>query len=348
MENVIQVDAISMQQHEKANKKNVTRVVSGVKNASRAATVKIVGPRLSKWIAEKYTEKIDIPGKVISHSEVIPETHKTVMGAIEQEELRNLTIGDIIGATNKNGDVIASHVGIQGTKAYRSKDILRGLSVKYNGEIISATTAQDKVARNFTDYVIPNISLNDNLFERAAEIISKSNKYTVSADDLMQSILNSPDPNKALLEFISGTNPLLGRSVNDTPYGWLITDSGAEGIVSQFTRPYEVIIPEHTEISFETLEGYHFEYYNPAGDSAIRKAENILSGYLYSCGTNDLYEVLRRTDPRLSDRMLRLSRADNKRLRTRIIDNFGFQGTKKHDSQMFKKKRNQNSRNEGR
>lgn len=51
-----QTDAIDIRQHDKANKENVTRTITGVKIAARLGFTKLIGPKIKDWLLEHTTK----------------------------------------------------------------------------------------------------------------------------------------------------------------------------------------------------------------------------------------------------------------------------------------------------
>lgn len=57
----IQTDAVDMDQHDKANKENVTRTVTGIKMLTRFGIKKFVGPKIKQWLVEHTQKQVTVP-----------------------------------------------------------------------------------------------------------------------------------------------------------------------------------------------------------------------------------------------------------------------------------------------
>lgn len=97
-----QTDAVDLDQHDIANKENVTRVVTGVKMAGRLAFTTLIGPKLKDWLIERTMVKKTelVPQQVLKETEQwVPTTYKDVKEPIYDYVVpEDATLQDLIQA----------------------------------------------------------------------------------------------------------------------------------------------------------------------------------------------------------------------------------------------------------
>lgn len=325
VDSVIQTDAISMAQHDKANKANITRVVSGVKTAARIATMSYLGKKLSKYVAEETTKEVWVPEKTII-------TEKFVPGEISEESLNNIKVSDLVEAT-KNGTV--SHSSVGGNIVGKPDDsFLRGIAindVNGTGRTISGSDGLGFNILGRTDAQIEAMTSDTTLFEAISETMTRAGN-PVSEQELISQIMSSQDPQKALETMLQGTRIWVSSKETGIPTGWLDVSDGvkqiskamAEGHIETITTT----IPGHMEtVVSETMK--------KVLDGRIVAAETLL----VAGGARDLYELARRTKSKeemkeegTHKEELETHQKDNKPKQRRYYENkYGFKGTKKED-----------------
>ena len=106
----IKTDPISEDVHNRANKKNVTRVISGIKMITIAG-ISYIGPKISKIILDKTSHERILTTQSIGKDRII-QTQKLVPGksskVIDREKLENLRVKDLI---DLNDNKVASYAG---------------------------------------------------------------------------------------------------------------------------------------------------------------------------------------------------------------------------------------------
>ena len=256
-----QTDAISMAQHYRANKDNVTHVVTGIKTAARMA----IGLGI-----KGHSERL-VPEQTITHS------HEQ----ITPEGLKNMTIGDWLKASK--GDKVTYHA--EGGRAVSKMDeYVRGISYKgYSGtDGVGYNVFPTNSPRISTVQLDAPINEKSNLFDTIASVMSKAKVENVSVDALVNEAYKSGDP----LGFISSklrlwTSPYSSGMAR----GWVGDMAPTDELTKAASTLVKTVetIPADTKLVTETVEKL-----NPAVVAAY--------GALGAGEAADIYDEVRRTN----------------------------------------------------
>lgn len=323
-----QTDAISMAQHDKANKSNVTRVVSGIKSAARMVAMRFIGKNLSKEIAERTTEEKWVPEQTVTKEEIVP-------GGISTEKLEDLTMEDLMNASK--ADTVSYYSGGGRVVDKPGELFARGLSIKLNDgsgseRIVSISDGLGFDIAGRTDFKIDAISNESKTFDVISELMTKAGKPT-TAKELAQGIANSSNPQEALSSLLESVSPWAADNKIGMPDGWLDM-SGAGKVISENMlkdqiRTVTEVVPGHMETVVS-------ESMRRVIDSRVVAAEVVLA----AGGARDLYELGRRTKSKeemqkegTHKEPLKSYEKNSYKPKKREYDNnkWGFDGTKKGD-----------------
>jgi predicted nucleic acid-binding Zn-ribbon protein len=208
-----QNDSISMETHDKTNKENITKVVTGVELIGKALLLKWIIPKILAKRTLYRPEDVVIPGRT---------EYKEVEG-ITEEGLRNLKVQDIYDLTNGNDVLHYDAYEIHNiTEPMVSNPLLRGFKSTYKGHNYSIGDI-DKVLNGYPmttsgNYPMPN---DVGLFEAIAITINKGGGPKVTAEQLIKEIMSSPDPEQAFIDLISGTSLWTSDVSTGIAKGWL-------------------------------------------------------------------------------------------------------------------------------
>ena len=234
-----QVDAISMVQHERQNKSNVTHVVTGVKTAVRIA----VGLGIKNLWKRKVTEETTkwIPDKTVT------KTRKEVTS----EGFQNMTFDDLRG-TQKSHYGTYSAVG--GRKvSTESADYIRGASYEgYSGG--DGLYSNSKI---MTTVDTKTINGKDKVFDYLANVRSAATGKKVSAKDLADELLarNGGDSKAAIQELADKTALWVSNNKDGVPTGWEHDfDTNAIEKVATTIKKIRETIPGHIEPATREVE----------------------------------------------------------------------------------------------
>lgn len=332
IDSIVQTDAITMKQHDETNKAHVTRVVTGVKNGIRTAATAFVGKKLANWIAENYTRRTPSFQETIRREIVVPE--HTVTSRIDMSEgfLEKMTIGDIVSQSSGGEKSIARYANSIGvTSRPSTAKYVRGVAIEYDGRILSAGNTPKMVTDGLVNFQISDITEDSQLFDVLARIISSNGQKTVTSEDLISSIVNSPDPNAAFREMLGSLRVSVGKTDTGDPYGWLILDEAIEKKASIYPKLSKTIVPEKVTYVDEVVTHAGVEYLDIRGQDILDRNSFGAQAYLYSSAMGDLYEIVRRSNPELAKKTERLDRKSRKQIMEFVTNSYGFTGTKKGD-----------------
>lgn len=324
IDSVIQTDAISLAQHDKANKANITRVVSGVKTVARIATMKFIAKNLSKFVAEKTTEQRVVPEETIT-------TEQWVEGGITEEKLRNIT-PDALIKSSKNRTVSYDSLGGR-TIEVPEDAIPRGIAlndVDGTGKVLSSSDGVGYDIAGITDFKSDVINPHESIFEPIADTLTKGG-YSVTEQELIDQILNSPDPVKAL-ELFKGSRLWVSDKSIGVGDGWY-----------DFTDALQILVKDMKEGHMETITQVIPAHMETVVSESMKKVIDwrwaAVEGLLAAGGARDLYELARRTKSKEEMQQegthqgkVSVHQRDNKpKERQYYANKYGFEGTKKGD-----------------
>lgn len=323
IDSVIQTDAVSMAQHDKANKANITRVVSGVKSVARISAMSYLGKNLSKYVAEKTTEQKWVPEQIVEKEQFVP-------GEINQEGLTNIKVSDLVEAT-KNGEVSYSSTG--GNIVEKPDDaFLRGIAINnINGKTISGSDGNGFSILGRTDVQMDTMTNDTTIFEAISETMTKAGQ-PVTSQELIDQIMSSPNPQEALETMLKGTRIWVSTRETGIPTGWLDVSDGVKQISQAMTEG-------HMETITTTIPGYMTTVVSESMKKVIDGRVAAMEALLAAGSARDLYELARRTKSKEEmqkegtyKKQVTAHQKDNKPEKRNYYDNkYGFVGTKKGD-----------------
>lgn len=242
----VSTDALSMSQHDKANKATITTLVRGFKTAARVAS----GAYLSKYLYEEVLEKRKtpdietwIPPKEVE-KEVTEEVTRTIPG-MDKDDIAKIKLGDICP------DAIAtvSYDAAGGNQLVNNYDKVRGLCFEFKGKLFSGSDGNGFDPTVLTDVKIDQILDKErSLISYIQEIMQDELGRTVTEDEITSYILSGD---------LSNIRPWLSYTQNNIPMGWWlegadkfkkIVGSGSHTITEKITKTVREIIPGRWEI----------------------------------------------------------------------------------------------------
>ncbi len=317
----VQTDAISMSQHDKANKANITSIVKGVKTAGRVA----IGVYISKYLYREIAHK----GKTPDRTEVIPGETKTITETIEKEVVEPGT--ETVPGLDKEGvggltlDNIYSKASgelyeyVKGGRTIKDNtDFFRGLAFYYKGKRYSGSDG-----RGFDPTVLTGTKIDQelngesNVISIMQEILQDKTGKIFEREQLEQMLLDGE---------ITNINIWRSKSMDGIPRGWIDASEVVPKLIQEGTHeiPKDTIkkvqetitktIKEPDQIKF--VPGTEFTYYTREINPAIVAAEAGL-GVLEASDWNELLRFTRSQESieRRQPRILEAMKAENDRKR---------------------------------
>ena len=279
--NIVQTDPISMAQHDKANKENMTKVITGVATAAKVVAARFLIPKVVEVVRNEIapTQRI-IPEQTI-------ETEVFVKDGLTKSDLENITIGDVYdGKNNLSYTYWGGKTTTNPTEAY-----FRGIALRHEDKIISGSDSIgfDYLNDGITTTKISQMTSDTKLFDVAAETLTNAGN-NVTSEQLISSIINSSDPKAAAKEFIDGLQLYIDSKPSGIPMGWGTTKDALTPVIENAaSNGHFEIIKEIIPRSIVTTPGKieEFSKINP----------RILATILALGGTQvtDIYDILRRT-----------------------------------------------------
>ena len=284
----VSTDAISMSQHDKANKSNMTKVVRGVKTAARVAAGVMISKYLYKEVANqaKTPDSYEyIPGKTEVVEEEVTKTVTETIPGMDIESVGHITLDDIY----KKGSGMLTYDAYGGKQIVDNTSFFRGLAFKYDGKLLSGS---DGVG--FDPTVLTHVKIdqtidgNTTLVSLLQETIQDQIGQTLTTNEIGQMILDGR---------ISSVD--IWRSISDkgTPMGWL---DASEIVKNVIDGGYHTVTKEITEIIKKTITtpgkmvlkpGMEYTYYTEELNPLVAAVEAGLAATEIA----DWNEVLRHT-----------------------------------------------------
>ncbi len=332
IDSLIQTDAISMRQHDETNKAHVTRVVSGVKNGIRVAATKLIGKKLSEWVTENYTRRTPSFTETITEEVVTPAHTETITINMNEDFLQRLTLQDIVSESSGGEKSIARYANSAGIISRPSSaSHIRGVAIEYNGRIFSSGNTEQMVRDGIVNFQMSDISGDTPLFEILARTISANGVNNVTSEQLISTIVNSPDPTATFRQMLGTMRVSVGKTRTGDPYGWLILDEAIDKKASIYPRFYQTKIPEQVEQVERVITHGGINYLSYEGQDILDKSLFGAQTYLYASAMADLYELIRMSSPELAEKTKGLDKRSRAELRKFVMNLYGFTGTKRGD-----------------
>lgn len=250
----IQTDALSMSQHDKANKSNMTKVVKGVKMAARVTA----GVYISKYIYRQVANQAKtpdtyqyVPGtttyvdKTVDKVVQVPET---VIETRLEPGLDKAGIGDITldSIYDKGSGQLYHHVHNSrgGRVIADSTDYFRGIAFRFDGDPLSGSDGYGFDPTKLTTVKLSNeIGGNTTLVDVVQDVIQSGTGKSFTREEIEQFILEGR---------ISNIDLWRSSSEQGIPTGWFdatdivpdIISSGTHEVPVEVTKMVEKVIQE--------------------------------------------------------------------------------------------------------
>lgn len=257
----IATDAVSMAQHDKANKANMSIIIRGFKIAAKVAATTYISKYLYEEVAHqaKTPDKLEyIPGeKKEIEKEVIDTITETVPG-MDKADVGKITLEDIYS----KGSGLLTYDAYGGNQIEDKTSFFRGLAFEFEGKLCSGSDG-----RGFDPTVLTDVQLNQTLDNDTTivsliqEVIQDKYGKQFSTDEISDMIVSGK---------ISGIDIWRSTSQDGVPMGWLnaseivpdMVNSGKHEITREVTRtvkdiittPGEYILKPGTEYEYTTTE----------------------------------------------------------------------------------------------
>lgn len=294
----VQTDAIDMKTHSIRNKKNVTRVITGVKALAYMGIRRFIGPKIEEFVNDntRVLEWKQNGKTTIVEQDLIEKTNST----LDPEQIQNITIGDLLKVSkDKTGDFAVPDVG---TDTFNQLDKIRGIAVEQpDGTILSLADGKGFDLSRFATGKIPEQFLdnagNINLDTKYLDLIAAAKSQTgtpISAHDIINEINNlSKDGQKeAIKELFTKVHFSKSSIDSGIPLGWTSNADEygpiIEGLMKDRTwNQISAVIPNAT---LETVE-------NGKGDIV----NMLLDAGLSAAAADMVYNNLRKTKTDVKD-----------------------------------------------
>ena len=280
----VSTDALSMSQHDKANKAKMTTIIRGFKTAARVAA----GAYLSKYLYEDVIKK----GKTPDTKEWIPpeeiekevtETITRTVPGMDKADISKITLDDIY---NK-GSGLLTYDAHGGNQIVDNTSFFRGLAFEYQGKLFSGSDG-----KGFDPTVLTDVKL-DQVIDKDTTLVSIVQE--IMQDKLGQTFTQDQINNLIASGQISGFDVWRSTAETGIPMGWLnaseivpnIISGGSHTITEEITKTIIETIPGRWEI----IPGEEYLYTVSQLNPAILAAEFGLAASEIA----DLNEFLRFT-----------------------------------------------------
>ena len=209
-----QNDAVDLSVHNKANKDNITHIVTVAETAAKIVGAKWLSKNLKKWITEKQIQNTpghyeNVPGDSIDPSKGQQLSNQAVVDTSGKHEVYHTAYYDGMQSYNYP----AGNESITGIVSPRQSTGLR-----YSSSTIASNTA----IPHSTTTITQNIPGLGSFFETQAQNLSKGMGKTVTALDIINDLNNSPNTKQAFLDFVANS------SFEINGQGWIRDLNGAE------------------------------------------------------------------------------------------------------------------------
>ncbi len=253
----VSTDAVSLAQHDKANKANISTVVRGFKLGAKIAA----SAYISRYIYEEIAHKSKtpdtyeyIPGekKVVKRevSEVITET----VPGMEKADVGKITLDDIYS----KGSGLLTYDAYGGKTIQDNTSFFRGLAFHYEGKLCSGSDGRGFDPTVLTDVKIDQaIDGNTTIVSLIKEVIKDKYGKDLTTDEISDMIVRGD---------ISGIDIWRSTSQDGVPMGWLdateivpdLVSSGSHEITKEVVKTVTDVVT--TPGKYVLKPGVEFEY----------------------------------------------------------------------------------------
>ena len=237
----VSTDAISMAQHDKANKSNITKVVRGVKTAARAAAGVMISKYLYKEVAHqgKTPDTYEyIPGKTEVVEEEVTRTVTETIPGMDVESVGHITLDDIY----KKGSGLLTYDAHGGNQITDKTSFFRGLAFEYEGKLFSGSDGVGFDPTKLTNVKIDQqIDGNTTLVSLVQEIVNDRTGKAFTKEQISQMIVDGK---------IGSFDIWRSTSEQGIPMGWL---NASEIVPNLISGGSHTVTKEITEIVKRTI-----------------------------------------------------------------------------------------------
>lgn len=341
----ISTDAVSMAQHDKANKANMSTTIRGFKIAAKAAASAYISKYLYEEVAHqaKTPDTMEyIPGDTKEVEREVVQTIKETVPGMSKENVGNITLEDIYS----KGSGLLTYDAYGGNQIEDKTSFFRGLAFEFNGKLCSGSDGN-----GFDPTVLTDVKLDQTLKENTTivsliqEIIQDKYGKQFSADEISDMIIDGK---------ISGIDIWRSTSQEGIPMGWLngseivpeIVNSGTHEVTREVTNTVKEIVT--TPGKYVLKPGVEYEYATTELNPAVLAAELGLA----TSEISDLNEFLRFTRSqesiqRRQPKLLKLMAKENARRNIEQTEKgrkknglgINIKGTREDKATQIKKKR---------
>lgn len=265
----VSTDAVSMAQHDKANKSNITKIVRGVKFAARVTAGVMISKYLYREVAHQARTpdtKEYIPGETIEE-EVTRTVTETVPG-MDVESVGHITLDDIY----KKGSGMLTYDAHGGNQVVDNTSFFRGLAFEYEGKLLSGSDGVGFDPTKLTNVKIDQpIDGNTTLVSLVQEVMQDRTGKMFSTDEIGQMIVDGR---------ISGIDLWRSGSEVGIPKGWLdassiipkMIDGGSHTVTRTITEMVTKTLPG----KYILKPGMEYTYYTTELNPLVVAAEAAL------------------------------------------------------------------------
>lgn len=334
-----QTDAITFEQHFKANKDNVTRTITGIKLAATAGMI-YVGPKIKDWILEhtKIPVKVEqntwVPGN--HEKRWVEDTSQSVNSYTEEDLINNFSIENMMNVS-KDNTAYYSYNELSRTVSSNNLEYFRGIAQRIDDKVISLSDGNDFNIEGITTDILPenllvngNISENATIFDLIAALRTKAGYPTTSKDLINQILeLDSIDKqNEMIRNLTSGIEFWKSSSKSGIATGWNESQEEINSILESLSTLIKTRNANKTGSFQDFFTPGHFdtkiiedEIINPRILKICNITENMIKGLSTAEIVNMIYENLRRdvTGKKLKEiENLKITEKDRQRINSEI------------------------------
>ncbi len=258
----VQTDAVSMSQHDKANKSNITKVVKGVKTAGRVAA----GVYISRYLYREVAHQAKTPDRyryIKGETRVEHRIVTEVEPGLDEEGIGALTLEDIY--SQGSGSLYQYVTG--GNTIGDNTSFFRGLAFRYNGKLFSGSDGVGFDPTKLTDTKIDQIINEDtSLVSIVQEILQDTTQQSFTTEQIEQMILKGE---------ITGLNIWRSSSEQGVPGGWLDASEILSELISGGTHEVKKEVLETITLpgSLELIPGEEYIWYTTESNPVVVAAE---------------------------------------------------------------------------
>lgn len=307
----VSTDAVSMSQHDKANKANMSTVVRGFKIAAKAAISTYISKYLYEEVAHqaKTPDKLEyIPGETKEIEKRVNDTITEFVPGMDKADVKNITLEDIYS----KGSGLLTYDAYGGRQIEDKTSFFRGLAFELEGKLCSGSDG-----KGFDPTVLTDVQLNQTLDNNTTvvsliqEIIQDKYGKQIPTDEISDMIISGK---------ISGIDIWRSTSKDGVPMGWLnaseivpeMVNSGTHEITKEVTKSIKEVVTSPGK--YILRPGVEYEYATTELNPVVLAAELGLTVSEIS----DLNEFLRFTRSqesiqRRQPKLIRLMAEENAR-----------------------------------